>query len=103
MNADSLFSQGADFATEYSSEVIEMIIEVAELDAELEKGLFNEYSIKLDIILFGYYSNAYKQKRAHINQNSSCSSNHPSCNNLSDYESRLKESIALWSTIKRAI
>lgn len=103
MNSDSLFSQGTDFNSEHSSELIEMVMEVAELDAELEKGLFNEYSLKLDILLFGYYSNAYKQKRAELNQNSGGGGGHPSGNYLSDYEERLKESIALWSAINRAI
>lgn len=53
-----------------SNELIRETEKIARQDAVLNKGLFNDYSQKLDIVLFGYYHDAYRKKRDEINKSS---------------------------------
>ncbi len=85
-----------------SNELIRQTERVARLDAALNKGLFNNDSQKLDIVLFGYYHDAYRKKRDEINQSSGGSNGGADLpDQLSNYQEQLEESIALWKMIKR--
>ena len=88
-------------SNQYSSELLSAIKQVAILDAVLEKPLFNENSMSLDITLFDYYSNFYKQKKRELSQPVGGGNGHPSQGQISDYEEKLKEDKALWELIFR--
>ena len=52
---------------EYSQEVIQSAMSLGELAAEGNLRLFNEYSCQLDMVLFGYYSESYNERKDELN------------------------------------
>lgn len=75
-------------STSYNSAAIQEVTNLGKLAAEAGLRVFNDYSVKLDMVLFNYYSSAYDQKKSELNTSTGGGGN--SIGNISQLQEKVE-------------